>query len=103
MAANYDHISRLLPQETAVPVCVELIGGVEQVEVGDVTRRSRDDCSLSGQRRIFKVCFSATVALQRFLLHQIPLLTFDFGRNVICVDPPPRSRMPTVLLVLEYK
>lgn len=25
--------------------------------------------------------------------------TFSFGRNVICVDPPPRSKIPTVLLV----
>lgn len=29
--------------------------------------------------------------------------TFDLGRKVICVDPPPKSRIPTVLFVLEYK
>lgn len=31
------------------------------------------------------------------------LSTLDLGRNVICVDPPPKSSIPTVLLVLEYK
>lgn len=29
--------------------------------------------------------------------------TFSFGRNVICVDPPPRSKIPTVLLVSFFR
>lgn len=30
-------------------------------------------------------------------------LTFSFGRNVICVEPPPRSKIPTVFLVFGFK
>lgn len=29
--------------------------------------------------------------------------TFSFGRNVICVDPPPRSKIPTVVLVSFFR
>lgn len=31
------------------------------------------------------------------------LQTFSFGRNVICVDPPPRSKIPTVLLLSFFR
>ena len=31
------------------------------------------------------------------------MCTLDLGRKVICVDPPPRSRMPTVFLLLAYR